>query len=170
MSYNSSVMLVQEFNKEKFINVLLFFLDHANNARLGETKLMKLFYFLDFGYFQLHQKSVTGAMYVHYQHGPIPSEGKTILNELVKKKIIKCVTTSKVRYPQKRFLTNCLFNEDLFDEQELQHMWAVVIKFDSYTAKAVEEMSHNEPPWIITKQGEYIDYSQVYAEKGGKFQ
>lgn len=147
-----------EFNKEKFENVLLFFLEHANNALLGKTKLMKLFYFLDFGFYQLNKKSITNAMYVNYKHGPIPSEGNNLLKELLEKNVITCVETRRGRFPQKRYLAKVPFNDDLFTSDEIEFMWAIVMKYDQCTAKDVEELSHQEPPWKETKQGEYIHY------------
>jgi uncharacterized phage-associated protein len=151
-------MSIPEFDKEKFENVLLFFLEHSNNALLGKTKLMKLFYFLDFSFYQKYEKSITGAMYVHFKYGPIPSEGDTTLKELLKKKMITCVETRRGGYPQKRYLAKEPFNEDLFNSDEIVFMWATVMKYDQYTAKEIEELSHQEPPWIATKQGEYINY------------
>ena len=51
------------YSREKQKNALLYFIGHTNNSKLGKTKLLKLLYFLDFGFFEKHDRSVTGDVY-----------------------------------------------------------------------------------------------------------
>lgn len=146
------------FNEEKFRNVILFFLAHANNSKLGKTKLMKLFYFLDFGFYERYKRAITNSTYVNYQYGPIPTEAERVIREQKKEHQIKTFQSTYHRKTQTRFTALAEFNSKIFDQKELDFMWAIARTFSPLNADEMTKLAHSETPWHTTPPGEYVSY------------
>jgi hypothetical protein len=58
---------------QKLKAMILFFATFTDPRLLGKKKLMKLFYFADFGHVKRYASPITYDNYVHLEHGPIPS-------------------------------------------------------------------------------------------------
>ncbi len=150
-------------NKEKYINSILFFLEKINNRYLGKTKLMKLLYFLDFGYYENTGKSITNDRYVWYPHGPVPSRAETVLRlmegEIIKRSQVKFGTRR-----QERYLPLLKFDSSIFSADELMALERTALTFEEHSTKAIEDEAHRDIPWILSKPehgkrvGDYIDY------------
>ena len=146
------------FNEEKFRNAVLFFLNHCNNAKLGKTKLLKLFYFLDFGFYQKYKRSLTGSTYVRYKYGPIPTEAERVFKQLQKEHQIASFQRTFHGKSQTRYEALAEFNFGIFGPDELDFMLAVARFFSPHTATEMTELAHSETPWRVTPQSEFISY------------
>lgn len=152
-------------NKEKYIHSILFFLEKINNQYLGKTKLMKLLYFLDFGFYENHGESITNDKYVWYPHGPFPSRADTVLNYMERNNLIERSTIKFGMKKQERYIANEKFNRSYFSSEEMQAIERVAINFEDYSTQAIEDEAHRDIPWLLSKppggekvgQG-YIDY------------
>jgi len=146
--------------------MLLFFGNKTNQKLLGKTKLMKLFYFVDFGHLKKYGAPITYDTYVHLEHGPIPSIIKNLVdtttddidNSVLTDTI--SVDKSKENYlqriiPLRNFLEK---DEKYFSDTELKIMYKVCEKFKDKTTKEIEDSSHNEAPWRKTSLLEIIPY------------
>lgn len=151
-------------NRDKYIHSILYFLEKINNQYLGKTKLMKLLYFLDFGYYEKTGKSITNDKYVWYSHGPVPSRAGTTLDYMNSEKII---TRSWIKFDskkQERYLANQKFDISLFTSEEMQELERVAANFENYNTREIEDEAHRDIPWILSKpeagkkRGGYIDY------------
>src|SRR3990167_8043480 len=60
--------------------IILYFCTNTDGRFLGKTKLMKLFYFLDFMHVKKYGSPVTYDSYIHLEHGPIPSTIKNLVD------------------------------------------------------------------------------------------
>ncbi|HEC30580.1 MAG TPA: DUF4065 domain-containing protein, partial [Candidatus Yonathbacteria bacterium] len=58
---------------EKIKAMILYFAFNTDPKFLGKTKLMKLFYFADFGYVKKHGVPMTFDKYKNMEHGPVPT-------------------------------------------------------------------------------------------------
>ncbi len=159
-------------NKEKYINSILFFLERINNHYLGKTKLMKLLYFLDFGYYENTGRSITNDRYVWYPHGPVPSRGPRVLDYMDGENIIK---RTKVKFGskiQERYLANQKFDLSLFECDELQELERVATYFENYSTQDIEDEAHRDIPWLLSKpddgkrRGGYINYDLALYRHG----
>lgn len=146
------------FNEDKFKNVVLFFLTHCNNAQLGKTKLLKLFYFLDFGYYAEKQISITGSSYVRYQYGPIPAEAENILKQMKNDHQIISFNATYHGKKQTRYAALADFNPDLFTKDELNYLWSIARTYSLLNADEIMNIAHSETPWLVTEPLKFISY------------
>lgn len=147
--------------------VIRYFCTNTDPAFLGKVKLMKLFYFLDFLHVKRYGAPVTYDNYVHLEHGPIPSEILNLVNSVADNEEgailsdtisierldgaimqkIKCIQT---------FTEN---DQRFFSERELNILKEVCTRFGNATTKTIEDASHEESPWKLTKETEEIPYT-----------
>lgn len=152
-------------NRDKYIHCILFFLEKINNAYLGKTKLVKLLYFLDFGFYENYGESITNDKYVWYPHGPYPSRVDTVLDYMERNKLMKRSTIEFGVRRQERYMANEKFNRSYFSSEEMQAIERIAIYFEDYSTQEIEDEAHRDIPWLLSKppEGEkvgrdYIDY------------
>ncbi len=146
--------------------MLLFFGKHTDQRMLGKTKLMKLFYFVDFGHLKKYGTPITYDTYVHLEHGPIPSGIKNLVdtatddidNSVLTDTI--SINTSKENYLQRIIPSRDFTERDerYFSNTELETMFKVCERFKDKTAKEIEDAAHKENPWKKTSLLEIIPY------------
>ena len=151
-------------NKDKYIHSILFFLERINNKYLGKTKLMKLLYFLDFGFYENNEVSITNDKYVWYPHGPYPSRADIILKYMENRELIE---RSMVRFgnkKQERYLPVEKFSASFFSAEELKSLERIAAYYEDYSTQEIEDEAHRDIPWLLSKPeegkktGGYIDY------------
>ena len=153
--------------------MLLFFGTYTDKRLLGKTKLMKLFYFVDFGHVKKYGSPVTYDTYYHLDHGPTPSVIMDLVNEVgddfdnaTLSDVIsiedKDGTLLKRIIPIREFTDE---DAKYFSETELETMKAVCRRFETVNAKQIEEISHNDAPWKETKLPEEIPYTLAIKDK-----
>jgi uncharacterized phage-associated protein len=151
-------------NRDKYIHSILFFLEKINNPYLGKTKLMKLLYFLDFGFYENHGVSITNDKYVWYPHGPYPSRVDTVLDYMERNKLIERSIKEFGIRRQERYMANEKFNRSYFSSEEMRAIERVAIYFEDYSTQEIEDEAHRDIPWLLSKPedgkkvGGYIDY------------
>src|SRR3990167_8309142 len=67
-------------NYEKYKQMILAFL--RSGKSIPKTKLAKLLYFADFGWYYYHLRSMSGMQYRKIQYGPVPDSYFRIIDEL----------------------------------------------------------------------------------------
>lgn len=147
--------------------MLLFFAYNTDKRLLGKVKLMKLFYFTDFGHVKECGTPITWDTYIKLEHGPIPSGIKNIIdsveddidNSLVSDTIV--IEKSEGSYlhrivPLREFTEQ---DKEYFSESELLVMSNVCLRFADKNTKEIEEASHKEATWKETSLLEVIPYS-----------
>lgn len=134
---------------------------------LGKKKLMKLFYFTDFGHVKRYGSPITFDNYVHLEHGPVPS---TILNLVsatetdIDDAILSDAISVEMRDGSllKRVVAKTRFtetDEKYFTPSELKILQSVCERFSDKTGRYIEEVSHKESPWMKTVELEDIPYT-----------
>lgn len=154
--------------------MMRFFGTYTDERLLGKTKLMKLFYFVDFEHTRKFGSPITYDDYYHLDHGPIPSVIKNLVDE-VDDDFDNATLSDTISIEQrdgsalKRISSARKFSEkDLkyFSDTEMQTMKAISKRFETATAKEIEKASHEEAPWQETRFGEKISY--LLALKGAE--
>jgi len=135
--------------------VLLYFCENTELKYLGKVKLMKLFYYLDFGHVKKFATPVTFDRYVKLDHGPIPSTIKNMVDDLENDpdaSILADVIYIKLavgqtihRISAKRRMTDA--DKKLFSVNELNVLEEVCARFGNKNTKFIEEASHKEAAW-----------------------
>lgn len=152
---------------KKLKSILKYFYTHTDKRLLGKTKLMKLFYFVDFGHVKKYGTPITYDTYINLEHGPIPStilnmvnsvvddpEGATLADTILIKQDsvsglhrVECLTEFSDK------------DKKLFSNSELNILEEICKKFGDKTGKYTENISHSEFPWSSTQELDKIPYS-----------
>lgn len=147
----------------KFKNVLLYILERcAGKPNVGETVLYKLLYFSDFNYYELHEEHLTGAKYRKLPYGPVPQKLDTIINQMIDKGQLQRVKTEYHGYPQTRYLPLIKANLTELMASEKEIIDRVIEQMSDWSAAAISNYSHKDMPWLVSKEGEEINYEFAF--------
>ena len=148
-------------NIEKFEQVFLYVLNQVGGkSNVGDTVLHKLMYFIDFDYYEKYNKQLTGVLYKKHHHGP--TFDNSYITKMEKKNLIECVKEKVGPYEQKKYIALKEPNLERMSALELQHINKVLIMHSDKNANQIEEYSHKDVPWIVTKERETIPYESVF--------
>jgi transcriptional regulator with XRE-family HTH domain len=138
---------------EKISHMVLFF---SENAETWKTKLNKLLFYTDFLAFKNSGFGISGLDYRAIQYGPVPSKYGKLYDEISKGECLKRVCVEERDYEGSFFIPKLTFNENLFDEFELEIMKMVSDKFKWHSANEIKEVSHEELAWKENKEEQKI--------------
>lgn len=151
-----------KLNEKKFKEILLYVLSQtANRPNVGETVLYKLLYFCDFNYYEKYREAMTGATYIKNRFGPTPTDFKKIVQQSLGNEI--AIDKNKYHgFEQTRYLALRPVDLRKINGAEKEVIDDVIAKLSSMSAKQISEYSHDDTPWLTTKDGEEIDYQLVF--------
>jgi len=153
---------VPQRNIAKFKEVLLYILNKVGSKEnIGETVIYKLFYFIDFNYYEKYEEQLVGATYIKNTHGPTPTEFKKIVDKMEGEDLTKC-KTKYFTFQQTKYLPLRKPDMTLFKAIEVEVIDDVLNKLSDKNAKEISEYSHKDVPWLTTKDGEQINYEAVF--------
>lgn len=156
-----------KLNTDKLTNVLLYILERcAGKPNVGETLIYKLLYFSDFNYYELYEEHLTGATYYKLPFGPVPQHLQKVINKMQNKdKSIQRIITDYHNYKQTRYIPLKKANIQKLKASEKEVLDRVIEQFSDWSATAISEYSHKDLPWLVSKEGEKIDYElALYRE------
>ncbi|MEM9887700.1 MAG: type II toxin-antitoxin system antitoxin SocA domain-containing protein [Bacteroidota bacterium] len=155
------------FDVHKFSNVLLYISERcAGKPNVGETLIYKLLYFSDFNYYELYEEHLTGARYHKLPYGPVPQNIQAIINNMIEEdKSIKRIKTDYYNYTQTRYIPLKKANLLALKASETEILNHVIEQFSDWSATAISEYAHKDIPWLVSKEGEEINYElALYRE------
>jgi len=154
---------VPQKNLEKFKEVFLYVLSKiGNKPNIGESVLNKLFYFIDFDYYEKYEEQLIGATYIKNHYGPTPCELKKIVDEMKKNKEIEEIKSKYFKFDQKKYLPLRKPNLDILSAREIEHVDDVLSRLSDKSASEIRDYSHEDIPFKVHKDGEKIDYETVF--------
>lgn len=154
---------VPQKNLDKFKEVLLYVLSRVGaKPNIGETVLYKLFYFIDFNYYELFEEQLVGATYVKNHFGPTPLEFKDIAERMIEGGEIQRVVVPYFDYEQKKYIPLRRPDLSILSAREIQVIDDVLTKLSDMGAKQISAYSHNDIPWLTTEDGQPIEYDAVF--------
>lgn len=154
-------------NVRKFSNVLLYILERcAGKPNVGETLLYKMLYFSDFNYYELYEEHLTGAKYFKLPYGPVPQNVQSIINYMINEEnSLKRIKTEYYHHQQTRYIPLKKAKLQELKASETEVLDRVIEQFSDWSAAAISEYSHKDIPWVVSKDGEEIDYElALYRE------
>ena len=153
-------------NPNKLTNVLLYILETCiGKPNVGETLVYKLLYFIDFNYYELYEEHLTGTRYFKLQYGPVPEYIQVFINHMIEKKYIQRERIDYYNYKQTKYLPLKKADLRTFKASEKEVIDRVIDQFSDWSAKAISEYSHKDIPWLVTDDGEEINYElALYRE------
>lgn len=157
---------VPQKNLEKFREVLLYILNKiGSKPNIGETVIYKLLYFIDFDFYEKYEEQLIGATYIKNNYGPTPLEFTEIVNKMIEDKEIEKIKSEYFTYPQVKYLP--LRRPDLskLKANEIEVINQVLDRLSDMNAVQISEYSHNDVPWLVAEDKEYIEYESVFYRK-----
>lgn len=148
-------------NPEKLREVLLYILDKIGaKPNVGETVLYKLLYFIDFDYYEKYGQSITGLAYVRNHFGPTPRAQafSGVVEAMKKAGQLEVVETKYFNHLQKKYLPTIKPELRHLTAQELRHIDNELARLGDKSATELSDLSHQDTPWIVTKENQPIDY------------
>ncbi len=146
----------------KFKEMILFFItDHD----IWKTKLNKMLFYADFGYYKYHHRSISGARYCPIDMGPVPDNFNTLFEILVNEKVLD---VNSQTFPDggtgEKYTPLKSFERSLFTQNELDILHKVKERLKNLSIQEVIELSHREKAWSENKinKSRPIDYTYAY--------
>lgn len=152
---------------DKIGTIAAFFAE--NTDRLYVTKLLKLFYYLDFISYKLRGSSVTNDVYFKLPYGPVPSAIKNEIDVLLPKNSLgnefSSHLKSYIKLSSSENDSGSLvergskeINIRKLSNFELNLAKAIAEQFKKIRATTLSEQTHHELPWKATSDNSIISY------------
>jgi len=158
-------------NIEKTKEIMYYFSNNIDN--LYFTKLLKLFYYVDFISLKENSAAVTNDIYYKLPYGPVPTFIKNEVDNLVVssemdvpevtsifKGVIK-VERQELSSGHSGYIIKPLDKaaEGYLSKPELEIVKKVCKRFSKTTVKEITEKTHRETPYRFSNDNGIIDYS-----------
>lgn len=151
------------FNKEKFRQVLHYIISKTGNlTNVGKKVIFKLLYFNDFNYYELKELKMTGEIYYKYEHGPVPKDFNSVIEEMKKDKLVDEKTADYYNHNQIRYISLKEPSLSLLSADEIKHIDDTLGRYASMNGSQIEAVSHKDMPWIASDNHGSIDYDLVF--------
>jgi len=155
---------IMSLHTEKYKQVVLYLCSKLGKEVRGKKKLAKLLYFVDFDFFEKHQKYFTGDKYKALPMGPFPVSLNAITHEMEKEKTIQVKSIKERDGYNATEVYACLKepNVSIFSKEEKEMMDRVVKRYGHLNGKQLEDLTHAEAPYSGTKPNEVIFYELAF--------
>lgn len=148
------------YDEAKFTELLLYVAGRLEGDRAGgATKLNKVVFFAEFTHLRRHGAPISGCAFQKLEHGPAPRQLVPVRRRLLERGEAELVTDDFLGRPQHRLVPRRRANVEVFTELELETIDSVLEQLAGMTAGEVSELSHEEPGWALTEEGETIPYA-----------
>lgn len=152
-------------NYGKYKEMILAYLRHtgAGDGRIPKTKLAKLLYLADFGWFYENLKSMSGMSYRKFQYGPVPDAYFRAIDELQSEGRIEIkqgedlILISENRGSRARSL-------ETLEKRELLFIEEVAKRWKDKRTKEIVDFTHNQLPYKLCADDEIIPYALITQE------
>jgi uncharacterized phage-associated protein len=150
-------------NLKKLANVIAYFCEHMESVY--KTKLNKLLFYTDFGYYKRTAYSMTGLTYRAIPLGPVPAKFEDLFNKLCEEELISITQELINGTDNYGDLVKSIvqFDESLFNPDEQKVLEDVTLKFKDCYAKQMVNLSHKEKAWEENKESKSLISYQKYA-------
>jgi len=159
-------MTTYTLDKTKYKAALLYIANFLGKIE-GMKKAYKLFYFLDFDFFEAYDHPFTGDTYKSLRMGPAPIYFTSIVQELVEEGSIKIVK-KRVSLAHENDTIIYVPNKQSkykFSKEEKRMLDRIIRKYGCMTGKDLEKLSHTEVPYNAVEVGEVIPYEySIYRD------
>ena len=146
-----------KLNEKKYRSAILYLASKVGKGSVwGKKKMYKLLYFLDFDFFEKHEKPITGTIYQKLQMGPAPSYFDTMAEELANDGLLQISRGRTGPGYNDTYVYKALKSPDLkvFDNEEIKMLKRVVKKYGDKTGTELENLTHKEAPYLAVGEGE----------------
>ncbi|MFA5248829.1 MAG: Panacea domain-containing protein [Patescibacteria group bacterium] len=150
---------------EKYKLAFLYLLNKMGKIE-GKKKAFKMFYFLDFDFFEAYEKPFTGDTYIKKLMGPCPQYFESMADELEKDGLIVIKKERKnPEHENDTVIYQLKGNKKInfkFSTEEVKMLDRVANIYGPQTGKDLENLSHTQAPWLAVGLNEEIPYELSY--------
>jgi putative zinc finger/helix-turn-helix YgiT family protein len=146
----------QTLDLVKVIQLIKFF---SYKSQVVKSKLLKLLFYADFKFFKEFKLSITGLPYARLPYGPVPDQYNLLINSVTEYDSTIYLEAKPVGDFVGEMITSqtppdlAFFSSDEFKVITFIHSY-----FEPFTARQIEEYSHEEEGYRKTSQGKLISY------------
>jgi len=159
------IMSENVVDEEKYREVLLETIKYGadSDGKITKTKLAKLIYLNDFGWYYQHLESMTGAKYRRLQQGPVPNLYFAKVEELIDEGLLnlelgkecQLISLSEAGKMSESNILNC-------EEKDL--IKKVALKWQGKRSQEIVKFTHEQLPYKVCSPGEVIPYELITQE------
>jgi uncharacterized phage-associated protein len=124
--------------------------------------LYKLLYFIDFDHYEKYEEQLIGATYQKNHYGPTPVEFIKVIDQMITDRELEKVKSDYFQYPQTKYLPLRPPDLTILKASEIQIIDEVISRLGDMNASQISDYSHQDIPWLTTKDGEIILYETVF--------
>lgn len=151
-------------NRKKLEELVLYIAEKSKtDPAFGLTKLNKILFAADFYYYGIKGQSITEAVYMHLDQGPVPKNMREVLESLQATGRAKIEQSTYFGYSQEKVIGRK--GPDLSDlsEDELTFVDHIIQTLRPYNATQLSRWTHTLNPWLLTGRKEEIPYYTVFV-------
>lgn len=159
--------MVNTLNLTKYENAVLYLCSKIpGQAIRGKKKLAKLLYYVDFDRFEFKEsmETVTGDKYARLPMGPVPKSMESVLRGMEDKGLLEISSVEEYPGLNPTSVYSAQVEPDLstFNEEDLAILRRVERKYLHLTGKQLENLSHEEAPWLAIDHAETIPFELAF--------
>ena len=147
-------------NNEKFKQMYFYILRYYNEG-ITKTKLAKLLYLADFGYFYDTLSPMSGVRYVRRDYGPVADIFFELTDDLYDKGKINI---EPLDYALMIKSASREQEYDLLSNDEKCLLDRICTFWKDKRTREIVNFTHEQKPWKVCRDGEYIPYSLIIQE------
>ncbi len=161
-------IIMQAFNPNKFDSLVHYVCAKGDTDKLGAIKLNKILWFSDIIRYFVKGESITGAMYIKREFGPVPRPMPGALERLKEQGRLSITDTVHYGLPKREFRPLLDPNLTDFAPDEISLVDDVMdIIINQHTAHSISELTHDKI-WKLAEIGEEIPYYTVLSSSFGE--
>lgn len=151
----------RSFVLRHFVQAAVYIL--RRSGPLFKTKFLKLLFYVDFLSFKRYNNSITGTVYAHLPHGPVPDKFQSLIDFMERKGYLAISVQQFDDCEGEELSAKATADTDCFSKDELSVMDNVVDKFKDFKSWQMRHYSHKEEAYKRTESTEKISYE--FAEE-----
>lgn len=132
-----------------------------DDGKITKTKLAKLAYLVDFGWFYDHLVPLTGLTYLRRARWPVPDAYFHMLDYLQDAESISIENKGKAQLIENIETPN----QNGLSDEELTFIKQVCAKWKGKKTDEIVRFTHDQLPWKICRENEIIPYELIIQEK-----
>ncbi len=149
-------------NYEKYKQMILAFL--RTGEKIPKTKLAKLLYFADFGWFYSHLQSMSGMQYRKIQYGPVAESYFGIIDEMFDKGEIDIAQTKEGAMLISQTRSGAKVDLSKINKEEVRLIKDIEKKWKGKKTNEIVDFTHKQFPYLYAQDNEVVSYGLFTQE------
>jgi transcriptional regulator with XRE-family HTH domain len=149
-------------NYEKYKQMILAFL--RLSGKTTKTKLAKLLYFADFGWFYYHLKSMSGMQYRKMSYGPVSDAYFRIIDDMSEHGEININSTEDGAMLISETRSGTKVGLSSLNKEEEKLIKDIEKKWKNKKTSEIVDFTHKQFPYLYSKDNEIVSYALFTQE------